>query len=167
MSNLNVEEIPHMRVLYCKTCGTLEEVPDWQDGPQSDPYLSPLVDKHGETHQGQLFRLPIGLWLMDDSKRQIIEQIKGGTGQLGLGVVDESFYDTRNTFQEDAAVCYQKHLRPQGQCPDFRSESKRLIPATAQDRKDAGLAPLTSGPKVYLCDFCVVRMYNEKKARGD
>ncbi len=164
----DMEKYPHMRVLYCRTCDVFEEMPDWVDGPNTDPYLPPIAEgKHAGHLAGGLFRVPIGLWLMEDQKRHIIDQIKGGDGAKGLGVVDESFYDTRNTFQEDAGVCYQKHLRPTGQCPDFRSESKRLKPSTSQDRKDLGLQPLETGPRVYLCDFCVVRMYNERKARGE
>lgn len=166
--SLDVESLPHMRVLYCRTCDAVEELPDWMDGPNTDPYLPPLADVKHKDHLGQLFRLPIGLWLMEDSKRKIIEQIKGGSGTSGLGIVDPSFYDTRNTFQEDSLKCFQAHQRPKGQCPDFRSDKKRLLPATAKEREDAGLPPLTGGPKVYLCDMgCPVRAYNERKSRGD
>ena len=167
MSISNVEDMPHMRILYCRTCDVIEEIPDWMDGPNTDPYLPPLADVKHKDHYGQLFRLPIGLWLMDDQKRHIIDQIKGGQGAKGLGVVDESYYDTRNTFQEDALQCFQRHQRPKDQCMDWRDESKRLLPATAQERKEAGLPALTGGPRVYLCEFCPVRAYNERKARGD
>ena len=156
-----LENAPHMRVLVCRTCTSLDEIPDWEGSPDTDPFLKPVADKHGAHHEGQLFRLPIGLWLMEDTKKKIIEQVRGGG--TGLAAIDPAFYDTRNQFQEDAMACFSLHLRPKGQCPDFRSERKQLNPDTKADRKAAGLRNEPSGPKVYLCDFCPVRSYNEQK----
>jgi len=69
------------------------------------------------------------------------------------------------TFHEDAMTCWGQHNRPKEQCPDYKSDKKQLKPDTAAERKDAGLdKPGTKGPKIYLCDFCPVKMYNQKKA---
>lgn len=160
------KDVPHMRVLHCRTCKTLDELPDFDGPSQYDDTLNYVVKKHGEHHDGMLFRLPIGFWLMEETKRQIIEQIKGGGS--GLAVMDSSFYETNNQFKEDAAKCYQLHLRPKGQCPDYMSDRKLLKPDTDADRKDAGLSPYakSGGPKTTLCQFCVVHQYNLNKSRG-
>lgn len=60
--------------------------------------------------------------------------------------------------------CFQKHLRPKGQCPDYGSAAKRLLPDTKALRKEAGL-PETGGPKTFLCQFCPVHAYNMTKHR--
>ena len=154
-------DIPHMRILVCRSCTTVDEIPDWEGRVEDDPYLQVVVDKHGPSHEGQLFRLPIGLWLMEDAKKHIIEQVRGGS--KCLAAFDPEYYNTRSTFMEDAQKCYQLHLRPKGQCPEFRSERKQLLPNTKAERKEAGLPLTPTGPKAYLCDFCPVRVYNEKK----
>lgn len=157
--------VPHMRILVCRTCTTVDEIPDWEGRPEDDPYLKNIVDKHGISHKGQLFRLPIGLWLKEDTKRHIVEQVKGVS--KGLAAFDPEFYNVRNQFGEDALKCYGEHQRPKGQCPEFRQEHKQLNPNTKVERKEAGLTLTPTGPKVYLCDFCPVRTFNEKKARGE
>jgi hypothetical protein len=155
-------QYPHMRVLFCDTCRTIEELPDWEGHPDDDPYLPAVAGRHGPSHTGPgLFRLPIGLWLMEDSKKSIIEQVKGGG--KGLAQFDPSFYDTQNTFKEDAAKCYSLHLRPVGACPDWQSKRKELLPDTKAERKDAGVSLRPTGPKVWLCSYCVVRNFYERK----
>lgn len=161
------KDLPHLRVLHCLTCGTLDEIPDYEGRPSEDAELNYVVDKHDHgSHKGMLYRVPIGFWLQEPIKRQIIEQIKGG-GSKGLGEVDPSYYDTRNTFQDDAMACYSAHLRPKEGCPDFHSEKKVLLPDTKAERKEAGLPIRPTGPKRYLCDFCPVRMHVERKVRGE
>lgn len=156
--------VPHLRILFCKQCRSIEELPDYEGRPESDETLEFLVKKHGTSHQGQLFRIPIGFWLDESYKRRVIDQIRGGS--KGLNELDSTYYDTKNQFQEDAAKCYEAHLRPKGQCPDFMSDKKRLVPDTGGDRKELGLSP-KQGSQVKLCDFCVVRRFNERKSRGE
>ena len=93
----------------------MDEIPDWEGRVEDDPYLQVVVDKHGPSHEGQLFRLPIGLWLMEDAKKHIIEQVRGGS--KGLAAFDPEYYNTRSTFMEDAQKCYQLHLRPKASAP--------------------------------------------------
>lgn len=155
-----------MRLLFCKTCRTIDELPDY-DGPNAyDDSLNYLVDKHGSSHEGQMYRIPIGFWLQDEVKRKVIDQIKGGS--TGLATVDSQFYDTSNTFREDALKCYELHLRPKGQCSEYMSDKKALRPDTDAERKDAGLSPYakSGGPKTKLCQFCPVHQYNLRRSRG-
>ena len=161
---------PQIRLLYCKDCGSIEELPDFDGPPQYDHLLEISLEKHrtpsGMEHVGSLFKVDIRVWAQYEARRQIIEQIKGGASK-GLGEIDEAFYDTKSTFHEDAMRCYQQHLRPKGQCPDWRSDSRVLLPNTKADRKELGLTDVSQvgGPKNYLCYFCPVAVYNATRAR--
>jgi hypothetical protein len=63
-------------------------------------------------------------------------------------------------------ICYSQHLRPKGACPDFNAESKRLMPDTKAERKEAGLDPKRGLPIIHLCSFCPVRSFYDSKAAG-
>lgn len=151
---------PQIRLLYCRTCGSIEELPDFDGPPQYDDLLNISVERHrfpsGDEHIGSLFKVDIRVWAQYEARRKIIEQIKGGASK-GLGEIDEAFYDTKSQFAEDALKCYQAHQRPKGQCPDYMSDSKVLLPNTKADRKELGLADLSKvgGPKTKLCQFCL------------
>ncbi len=156
-----------IRLLHCHDCRTLEEIP-WFDGPpQYDVLLETVLSRHetnGHRHIGKLFDVEKRAWDLPDLRKTIIEQIKGGSS--GLAEFDASYYDTRDTFREDALKCYSLHLRPKEGCPDYRADSKRLLPATKADRKEVGLT-MEGAPKQYLCSFCPVQSHVEKKSRGD
>jgi hypothetical protein len=165
---------PEIRLLHCKVCGTIEELPLFDGDPDEDYLLQILVDKHvfdsGEPHVGRLFRMPQLRWEDTNARKQIIQQIKGGSA--GLDEFDPEFYATRNTFQEDALKCYDAHLRPTDGCPDYNSPAKRLLPNTKDDRKEVGLPDPSRapGPKSYLCQFCPIHsvvMQKQRALRGD
>lgn len=152
-----------MRVLVCRTCRNLEELPDFQGRPEDDVFLNYVVQEHPD-HMGQLFRLPIGIWLIEEARNTLIKQLMGHNE--GLAAFDPKFYEVRNTFKEDALICYKAHRRPKGGCPDFNSDKKLLFPETKAERKDAGIST-KERPAIHLCSFCPVRLYYEKKVRGD
>lgn len=161
---------PQIRLLICKTCGSIEELPDFEGRADDDDLLAISCERHtdalGTPHAGHLMKVPVKFWANESVKRQIIKQIREGVG--GLDEFDASFYDTRSTFFEDAMSCYQKHLRPKGRCPDWMHESKKLVPKTAADRKEAGLAPPSKSPvHTYLCHFCPARAYMVRRAREE
>jgi len=163
---------PEIRLLLCNVCKTIEELPPYDGDPELDVLLAVLVEKHrfpsGDPHVGRLFRFNKYLWDRPDVREEVIRQIHGG-GSEGLDEFDAGYYDTKDTFREDAMQCYNAHLRPKGGCHDWRSDKKRLLPNTKAERKDAGLPnPLDApGPKVYLCDFCPVRSYYMTKSREE
>lgn len=163
---------PDMRVLWCLVCDTLEELPLFDGDPDNDVLLEILVQRHqfpsGEPHKGHLLRVPQLQWENIEIRKRIIEQMKAG-GSKGLAEFDERFYESRDTFKEDAMACYSAHLRPKGACPDWRSEKKMLLPDTKAERKDAGLPDpkKAPGPKRYLCDFCPVSSFYAAKARTE
>ena len=162
---------PIIRVLYCAVCQTMETLPLY-DGPvEGDTLLEVLVSRHqfesGEPHKGHLFRVPQLEWEREAVRKEIIKQIKGG-GSKGIDEFDESFYATKDTFKEDAAVCYNKHLRPKDGCHDFMSDKMILLPDTKAERRVAGLPSPSKapGPKRHLCDFCVVGTQVQSKIMG-
>ena len=161
---------PEIRVLYCMVCQTMEELPLYDGPPESDHLLQILLDHHlfpsGEPHRGHLFRMPQLQWEQESIRKKIIEQVKGG-GSKGIDEFDATFYDTKNTFKEDAMACYNKHLRPTDGCQDFNSPSKRLLPNTKAERREAGLPDPAKapGPKNYLCQFCPIETIVAAKMR--
>lgn len=162
---------PMFRLLYCLVCQTLEELPPYDGDPELDHLLAIACEAHvfpsGEPHKGKLFVLPLRTWAHSESKREIIRQIKGG-GSKGLAEIDDSFYDSRSNFMEDAMSCYVKHNKPKDGCDDWQHSSKLLIPNTIKERKAEGMARYQdeAGPKTYLCNFCPVSIaVNQRKQR--
>jgi hypothetical protein len=159
LTSLSNEQEPYFRLLVCRTCKTIDELPSAEEDP-GDTLLSITVERHGEDHTGLLYNVPKVVWLSEEMKPQVIQQIQGGS--TGLDVFGTQFYATRMQFGEDAMACYRQHNKPKGQCPDYRSEKKALRPQTQKDRVAAGL-DVSSAPKIYLCDFCPVKSFNMKK----
>ena len=159
LTNLSNEQEPYFRLLVCRTCKTIDELPSAEEDP-GDTLLTIMVERHGEDHIGLLYNVPKVVWLSQEMRPQVIQQIQGGS--TGLDVFGTQFYATRMQFGEDAMNCYRQHNKPKGQCPDYKSEKKALRPQTQRDRIAAGLE-VSSAPKIYLCDFCPVKSYNMKK----
>lgn len=168
-----VDNGPKIRILYCFNCKSIEELPDFEGNPDDDILLELLIERHesaGVKHAGSLFKIGAKIWSNEKYRNQIIEQMRDKVGG-GLDNLDKGYYETRATFYEDAMSCYAKHNRPQDSCPDYGNENKRLIPKTAELRKEVGLvAPEKSvSTRVYLCDFCPVKsnvMTKQRKAAG-
>jgi hypothetical protein len=163
VSDLATEQEPYIRLLQCRTCKSIDELPPY-DGPEGgDVLLQITAERHGETHTGVLYNVPLIMWQSEKMKPKILDQITNGAS--GLDVFGTGFYATRMQFHDDAMKCYGQHQRPKGQCPEFRSEKKRLLPDTKADRKEVGLSDPKNapGPKVYLCQFCPVAIFNARK----
>lgn len=170
----HLDEVPKVLVLACFSCNTLEEMwyddrypttkPDGSLGHDqtNNPFLPDIVKRHpeGKCPKGLLFDVPAAIWQHKDSREQIVQQLRKGSP--GLDVFKTNFYDTKANFSADALTCYRQHNRPEGQCPDYKSDKKILTPDTAKERIEAGLDP-SKLPKAYLCDFCPVKSYNMKK----
>lgn len=158
--NHGLDTGPVMRLLHCNVCNTFEELPAFFGKPENDHLLQISLEKHkfpsGQEHVGRLYVFPQQYW--DRFKKDLIEQIRDRSGAKGLAAADPEYYDTQNTFRDDAMKCFQQHHRPADGCSDYQSPSKRLLPNTKVDRKELGLpSPLQApGPKVFLCQFCPV-----------
>lgn len=155
---------PKIRLLRCDICHSLEEFPDFDGPPDKDTLLSVMLSRHrfpsGEAHIGRLIDVPERAWKIPVLKEALVQQIKEGS--RGLAEIDTNYYDLQDTFRDDALICYSQHLRPKEGCPDFNSDSKRLMPDTKGDRKELGLT-MEGAPVIHLCSFCVVRSYYERK----
>jgi hypothetical protein len=176
MSNDSIEN-EYLLLLVCKTCKTIEEVPYVKSGKylgegkydQTDnPFLEDVSGPHNRKGcYGNLVDVNLVYWMTPKIKESIVSQIKeqmtsGSPVSSGLDVFGTGFYDLKDTFSADAMSCYAIHNRPKGQCADYKAERKLLKPDTSKERKEAGLAQSTI--KVYLCDFCPVKMFNQQKA---
>jgi hypothetical protein len=151
------EQEPYFRLLVCKNCRTIDELPSAEEDP-GDTLLNITVERHGDMHYGRLWNVPKAVWMTPALKEDVIKQLSGGEGD-GLGL---PFYNTRMQFAEDAMTCYSIHNRPKGQCPDYKSDKKKLSAGTEQMRKAENLNKY-AGPTVYLCDFCPVKSFNMVK----
>src|SRR3954467_14749997 len=131
-----------MRLLICYECKSKEPLADFGGRPEDDVELDYLIhqprhNRAGIRHNGTVVVIPDSEW-NDPSLRQEIErQIDAGLsgGETGLG---SSAYAMVDTFKDDAMTCFNQHLRNPA-CPDYKSESKRLVPDTAEERKELGL----------------------------
>lgn len=159
---------PKIRLLRCDVCHSLEEIPDFDGPPDYDVILQVTLSRHrtpsGDPHIGRLIDVPERAWKIPVLRDALIRQISEGS--RGLKEFDTTYYDVQDTFREDALICYSQHLRPKEGCPDFNSESKRLMPDTKGDRKELGLD--TRGmPVIHLCSFCPCRSWYENKSNEE
>lgn len=163
------ESGPQIRLMLCRVCKVIEELPDFEGNPDDDTLLQLAIEKHtdsfGTPHVGNLFKVPVRHWADSSVRQEIVKQIMQGISG-GIDEVEKGFYDTRSMFFEDAMTCFRQHNRPKGRCPDWKADSKKLVPKTAAERKDAGLqAPSKAPVHTFLCQFCPVNTFMVTKAR--
>jgi hypothetical protein len=162
------------RLLVCRECQTIEELPLYDGPPQleaHDPVLDNVVRRHVQKH-GDLSPEAAALLVASEAPCNCGEKktfdvagrltspvrVRGnhtfweghkddilkGLGERWTGFHPE-FYASKDTFKEDAMRCFNLHRRPQGaSCIDWQADNRRLTP---HDWK---------GRNVYLCDFCPV-----------
>jgi hypothetical protein len=160
---------PHVRILVCHVCKTIEEIPDY-DGPVAHDQLldykcSLHVFDSGTPHRGLLVRVPTKQWDSSDFRRTFSDEIGQMVGAgYGDGVPGLQ-YDLKNNFKQDAMMCWKQHSRTDD-CGDYQSKNKALYADTKAERKDAGLEiSLSARPKHFLCDYCPVQSIIDQKKR--
>jgi hypothetical protein len=164
---VTADEGPQIRILRCTTCGTLEELPDFQGDPRDDVLLDHLVMEHNRRHphvndaNNFLLRVSEEKWRHPRTRRAIHKQI--WADREGKGFVPE-YYASRSTFIEDANKCFVQHNRSIP-CIDWQSDRKRIGNPTKEGWREARV-------KVYLCHFCpvaskVMEARNEQLGRYD
>jgi hypothetical protein len=163
---------PHVRILICHVCQSVEELPDF-DGPvEHDQILEFKVAPHklpsGTPHKGLLVRVPTKKWESQEFKDVFIDEIENmvapgyGDGIPGLQ------YDLKSNFKQDAMQCWKEHRRPDKDhsCGDYQSKNKALYADTRAERKEAGLdLSLSARPKHFLCDYCPYQSAVDQKKR--
>lgn len=164
---------PHVRILVCHSCKSLEEIPDFQGPPEQDQLLTYKVAQHTPAanmpeHRANLFRVPEEQWDKEEVRTEIIHRLTlaaaPGEG-AGLGT---AMYDLKGNFADDAFKCWtQEHHRPTdpGKC-DYHGKSKALYVDTKAERKAAGMdTSLSARPKHFLCDYCPVQSIVDQRKR--
>jgi hypothetical protein len=169
---------PRLRLLLCKTCGSIEPLP-WYEGPaEYDDTLIYRTSQHkfasGDAHEMPVINgTPAGIATVAEStwedatlQRKVIEQINAAVngGDTGLG---SRMYNLRSTFKDDALACWKKHNRTTN-CGDYRSDRMRLVPDTRGERKELGLEVKASRrPSTSLCVFCPYHSVVMQRARKE
>lgn len=152
-----------IRLLICRDCKTIESLPDFEGPNEQDHLLSVLTKKHrsgGIEHLGMLARVDTTDWDSPRIREEIIKRLAAGAdGETGLGA---EFYATRDTFQEDALLCFAAHHR-NPDCSDYKSDGKRLTPNTVAERKEAGMPAFHTAKDRYLCEHCPVHAVVQQK----
>lgn len=165
----------NIRALQCVTCHSIEVLPVYFGPPENDELLSYVVEKHkfpdGSAHFGNLIHhINVDLadgtgerpatmddWNNEKFRELITKDIQEKATKPGSGTgLGQEYYDTKDTFREDANACWKARLQPD-RCNDYGSESKRLVPKTAADRKELGLGKPRSNRT--LCEFCVMHAH--------
>lgn len=146
----------HIRLLVCRDCRTIEELPDYEGPADHDVILDHMVEQHrfpnAEMHIGNLMRVEKRVWENPSAQAEITKQIASQTTGL-----DTEFYATKKTFEEDALKCYTAHHRPDADCGDYRNDKKRIGNPTKVGWE--------LGMKVWLCDFCPVQSWVNTQER--
>ena len=165
------EGSPKLRLLYCKTCHVLEELP-WMPRRlnQEDPFLENMVRKHEHGKPSdvaghcQLMDVPVVFWNNPQKRDALVRQIYNELSP-GLDAIAPGYYDLKNNLSADALQCYVKHNKPtDGNCSDWHADNKKVYPDTAAERKDAGLGKRTEGTFQYLCSACPVAVVRQQRA---
>lgn len=138
-----------VRLLLCRDCRTIEELPDYEGPVDHDVVLDHVVETHRfpnhEPHKGNLLRVEKKWWDLPSARTQIMEEM-GLTAGLG-----GEWYATKKTFEEDALKCYSRHGRPTEGCIDYCDGNKRVGNPTKIGWQ--------TGPKVFVCQFCPVQVW--------
>lgn len=162
----DVATLDCVRVLQCFNCKSMEVLPDFIGPPEHDMVLQHVLVPHGgETenpHHGALHRVERKYWEDINVRKSIVERLWENTSGFR-----PSYYDYKDTLQDDAIKCFSKHKR-QVPCLDYQDGSKRLgNPARGlrkwlarEVRRD--VQDLPEAPKVFLCNFCPVQQHVDR-----
>jgi hypothetical protein len=155
-----------MRLLLCRVCKTLEELPDYTGDANDDRTLNELVRRHNvlslEDHQrdgvASLMHVEDRDWELH--RGPILDKMKQKSDEFG-GFGEPWIKDAQNTYMEDAMKCYRQHGRPQEGCTDWWSESKRIGRPTAEGRAVVESKDFRKLGQLdpHLCQWCPVASY--------
>ncbi|MBD0734107.1 hypothetical protein [Streptomyces sp. CBMA29] len=157
-----------IRVLICQDCQSTEVLPDYAGDPAGDEALIYATGKHvypnGEKHFGRLYgKIEEEKWKNREVRDEVLRRIWQQEGHTGF---EPWVYNTFETLKADAMQCWTSRLRPET-CSDYRSESKRLLPPTAEARKAEGMGKYKASSRhtQYLCSYCPINSVVEQKER--
>lgn len=169
-------------------CRTIEELPDY-DGPLetarvpapdgtlmearvppvgADHLLDYVAEPHRmKEHRGQLVQIEEKHWHDVPTRNEILKQLQDQLAGGTTGLHPEA-YAIKNTFQQDALKCFQKHNRPKDGCIDWEDRSKvignsLLTHEEKNAAREHNLLLRGKGSKRYLCHFCPVASQVKQK----
>ena len=141
-------ENEYILLLICKSCKSVEEIPYVKTGKylgegkydqEFNPFLEAITHVHNEKGcpRGLLADVKTAYWMTPKVKAGIVKQIQDqftGSNPLsaGLDVFGTNFYDLKDTYSADAMSCWGVHNSPKGQCPDYKTDRKKLDPGTSK-----------------------------------
>lgn len=184
MAVLLNEPEPHIRLLVCRKCKVVDELPDFQPENKDEPdlMLEALVAKHqqscgmvtaggttpDEAAQQERFlaRIPVAQWEKPGVRDEVLSRMS-----MGYTGFEETVMDVRNSWHEGAMSCYAKHRKPE-QCIDYKDDSKRLGNGILTDEEKSlrsssglftGLRAQRRQKSVFLCDYCPVKSGVQEK----
>lgn len=151
-----------MRLLLCRKCRTLEELPDYDGPPEYDRTLEHLVQEHNkkgfEEHQGNvatLMKVEDRDW--EHNREAILQRMRGTSSDGGFG--EPWIKEAHNTYREDALRCFSNHGRPKEGCIDYWSDTKRIGRPTPEGRAVVKNLYKLGERDPHLCQWCPVHTY--------
>lgn len=164
-----------IRLLVCKTCASIQPLPDYEGPVDRDETLLSRVAEHQypgpaptRGHEMELGRVSEASWTDPDKRAQMLGEIQKNVGVgKGAGLGDEA-YAVRDNFSEDAMRCWRFEHGRTSNCDDYMSDKKKILADSRAERKDLGLDPSTRA-SIKLCQFCPyhsVVMQRKRKAAG-
>lgn len=158
-------EGPELRLVVCRDCKSIEELPPYTGPVQRDILLEDTLSRHmteWSTHEVALIKVPESYWKNDKVRERLIQQISKG-GSKGIEELDAAaemdYYAAKDNYREDALRCFNRHQRPKEGCIDWHNPDKRIGNPTSEGWK--------TGPRVYACDFCPVASWVAKKKQEE
>ena len=154
-----------VRLLFCHTCQSVDEIPDFDGPAQYDHLLEFRTRQHafadGRPHRGILGRAENKRSAISAAIDQMANMVVPGSG-TGLG---QQMYDLRDNYRAEAMQCWKAHNRT-SDCDEYRSDPKRLWIDTRAERKAEGLTTnRDERPNVWLCDHCPVHSVVQQRQR--
>lgn len=160
-----------IRLLFCTTCKTVEELPAYSGNPENDTWLREKEKNHllpsgtgfhGEYHIGRIER---SVWMAN--KNSILKQAAEQFTTPGMGAgLGQAMYDAKDNYSIDAMKCWRVDHQRTTNCGDYMSQKKRILPDTRADRKAAGVDS-KNRPAIYLCQFCPYHQVVQQRKASD
>jgi hypothetical protein len=150
-----------VRLLLCKVCTSIDEIPDYSGKDEVDPLVEAVLLKHTEkdpmghgsatlTHTPFILR-KVNEWEWATEREAIIVKLNEEAKTTGF---DGWAYESHNQYLEDAMKCYRQHHRPVDSCSDYWSDSKRIGRPTPEGRAVVKDQYKLGEGDPHLCQWC-------------
>lgn len=154
-----------IRLVFCHTCHSVQEIPDYEGDIDHDYYLRLVTDAHqfadGRPHRGLMAKCEDDPAKINAAIDELENTVNPGQG-VGLG---QQLYDLKDNYKIEAMQCWKRHNRTRD-CDDYRSDAKRLWLDDRAERRAEGMTlNKEERPNIWLCDHCVVHSLVQQRQR--